>query len=749
MSVGKGLPLQDGVDKVTGRARFAGDISFPGMLHIKVTRAKIPHGRVLSVQPDRAMAMPGVVKVITAADVKGLNAFGNYEADQPVLVGIGQKVRYLGDPVALVVAETEEQATRAAAAVAVEYERLPIIADPETALAQSGPCVHEHAYSCGIFEYTIGNPALAFAEAPVVIEQVYRTARQEHAYLEPESGVATVEPDGTVTVYAGVHDPYHVRYCIARSLDLPESRVRVVAPPMGGSYGGKQGISVHIHLALAASLTGRPVRLVWTREESLVTHTKRDPTVIRHRLAATRDGQFLAMDVEALLDAGAYVNESPGSVRWLALNSAGPYRIPNVHVRGQAVFTNNIPSGAFRGMGAPMAVFATESQVDILARRLGMDPYELRLKNGVHQDDPPSTPGVVLDGPISLQETMSRAMERARDPVEPPGGGWRVGRGFAVAMPLYDVAAVPLRGARGTAVIVEIFRDSTLLVRSGVVDYGTGITTVLSQIAAQEMGLDPADIRVVYGDVATTLNAGPTLGSRSAYTSGNAIIGAAAELKAVLAGKAAELLGVAPGSLVFANKSVFCREQPERRVPLNQVVAACYRAGIKTLAEFWFTSDDRDWGHTFITTVADVAVHERTGEAKVLRIITAQDVGKAINPLNIIGQMNGASAQGIGFALFEDFCVKNGSVPIRTLGDYPAPTALDMTGELLPIIVEQPDAAGPYGAKGVAEHAMCTVPAAIINAIFDAAGVRMTDLPAVPQRIWRALRQSTDAGSPH
>jgi len=713
------------------------------MLYAKTLRSPYPHARLARLDIKRAQALSGVVAVLTAQDVPGVNGFGVVTPDQPVLVPVGGVAYMLGDPVALVAAESEAIAQQALKLIEAEYEPLPIVADPESAMQAGAPQLFadKPGNICAEFHLEAGDLDLGLSRADIIIDNVYSTPRQEHAYLEPEAGLATVDPDGTITVYSGAQDTvFYLRGPIAKALAWPESKIRVVAMPTGGAFGGKTDVSLQIHLALLALKTGRPVKMVWSREESLLVSTKRHPMKVRHRLGVTKDGRVVAIEAQVVADAGAYTSASPWVLAVSCRQLAGPYAVEHVRVYGQAVFTNNPISGACRGYGEPQAILVVECQMALAARELGLDPVEFRLKNALKEGMTPPLYIYPLDSPVSLPETTAQALKEAGPCPSSSGPDKRVGRGMAFAMPGFDVAGTPWGPMAGAGARLELFPDGSLVVRSGVCEIGTGITTALAQVAAESLGLELEAITVVHGDSAITPKSGPAVASRSAYCSGNAVRSAAEQLKAKLLAKAAEILEVKVDWLAYQRGRIFVSEQPYRGLSVVEVANECHNTGVNLVAESWFHIDHPDNGHAFTTAVADVEVDIETGMVELLGLVVAHDAGRALNPDAVKGQLVGGAVMGAGYILTEDAAVENGRLLTSTLADYLIPTSLDIGEKVHAIIVEEPLPSGPYGARGVGEATTGTTPPAIINAIYDAIGVMVTEFPATPEVVLKAIR---------
>jgi CO/xanthine dehydrogenase Mo-binding subunit len=653
------------------------------------------------------------------------------------------RVKMIGDPVAAVAARTKEIADEALDLIEVAYQELPAVTTIEEALSPKAPLVHDEFERnvCSEYHYVRGDPNRGFAEADLVVEDIFELPRQEHAYLEVEGGLATVDANGVITVMAGSQRPRFIFASICESLSLPGSKVRVVGTPTGGGFGGKADLSMHALVALLAHTTGKAVKLVWTREESFIASTKRHPMIIHAKLGATKDGRLTAFQADILADAGAYASHSLIVVWAAGTYFPGPYHIPNLKIDGMSVYTHNPISGACRGYGQPQAVLVLESLMAEMAARLGLDPVQFRLMNGLKMGMQPGSPRITLDYEPTLPETLEQAMAAAGPKPVPSGPGKRVGRGIASAMPIFDISTEDVADMRGVGAQIEVFPDGTALVRTGVPEIGSGITTVLAQVAAEELGLPMGWVSVLHGSTESTPDAGPVVASRQAYCSGNAVRLAVADVRGRILEVASDILHAPVESLKMEGGRVFVDGESQRSIRLGEVTTIAHRTGVDLLGKAWFSASHADAGHTFMTSVADVEVDEESGKVRVLKMVNAHDSGKALNPLNVKGQLIGGAMMGLGYALSEDFETEGGQMlfPSR-LHDYLYPTPLDGPEVWAPVIVEHPYATGPYGAKGVGEHGTDTAPAAILNAIYDAIGARVNRTPALPERVLQAIR---------
>lgn len=726
-AISQPLPRPDAIAKVTGKGIYADDLYAEGMLHAKVLRSRYPHARLKSVDISQAKAQPGVVAVLTAADIPGRKECGVHEVDWPVLCY--DKVRYVGDAIALVAAESEAAAEEALKFIKVEYEPLPVVTDPKQAAQADAPILHDH-HKTGNFKaiYNLehGDIAAGFAQADVIIEKEYSTQFVEHGFIEPEAGLAVPQPDGRITVYCGGQIPFGDRAQIAATLAVPESQIRVVNCLIGGAFGGKEDVSVQIHLALLAQVTKRPVKLVLSRKESLLFHPKRHATQIKMKTGATRDGQLTAHEVVIYGDGGAYASLSNHVMLRATTHAAGPNSVPHVKVTTYAMYTNNVPCGAFRGFGVTQSTFAMECQMDALAAALGMTPLEFRRKN-ILAVGKKTLAGHELTESCGLPTALELvAAEMEKHPFVAVEGDKRRGWGMACAYKNtgFGSGAYDAAGAE-----VELFANGRAAVRAGAAEIGQGLVGVLAQVVSEELGVPYDQIDVTVADTDVTLDCGATTASRQTYVTGNAARHAAIEVRKLLSQTAAEMLDAAPESLRFAGGAV---HNHANSVPLVEVVKQARREGRIPKLSYQYVAPMAPKYHHFAfgfgAQAALVEVDVKTGTVQVLKVIAANDVGRVINPLALQGQVEGSISMGLGMALQENFVLKDGYVVTDTLKKVNLPT-IDQTPEVISFFVEDQTKDGPYGAKGVGELASIPTTPAIINAIYNATGVRCYHLP--------------------
>lgn len=757
--VGRPHARPDAAAKVSGAAIYTDDLSYPGMLHAKVRRAMVPHAILQALDVEAARSAPGVVLVLTAEDIPGVNSHGLVNQDWPVLVGIGQHVRYVGDALAVVVAATPELAAHAAELIKPEFDPLPIIADPLSAAKPEAYPVHRAGNLLRHIKVRKGNVEQGFHDADLVVEHTFNTPIMEHAFLEPECSVAVPTSDGRLEIHVGSQIPYQDRQQVALALDWPESRVRIIGECMGGGFGGKEDIAGQIHAALAAARTGRPVKLLFDRHESMLVHPKRHATQIRVRAGAKADGRLTAMETELYGDTGAYASLGDKVMARATTHSAGPYEIPNVRADCYAMYTNNPPAGAFRGFGVTQSAFAVESTMDILADRLGMDPVELRQVNALKAGSTTNT-GQVLHGSVGLMGCLQRVSAEMRR-VATLECGRESTHVFASHSPNGDAkhvhawgfaAAYKNTGLGGGAVDraaaeVELCDDGMFEARSSSAEMGQGLTAVMQLIAAEELRVPAERVRVLVMDTDLTPDGGPTTASRQTYVTGNATRLAARALREEISAALAEALDVPPGEIVMdmtgvrlGALSVLSFEEAAGVLKtMGRAPSALYEYDAPSTQELGM-GGEMHFAFSFAAQAAEVEVNIVTGEVRVLRVIAANDVGAAINPLGLQAQVTGGIIMGIGGCLTEEFVVENGTIVTDRLGRYRIPS-IAMTPQICSILLEHPTAEGPYGAKGVGE--ICAIPtaAAITNAIYHAVGVRVDRLPVNPELIARSLWQ--------
>jgi CO/xanthine dehydrogenase Mo-binding subunit len=745
--IGRELARHDAVEKVAGRTRYAADFALPGMLHAVLKRADVAHARLLGVDTSAAEAVPGVAAVLTAKDVPDNTVWvdvpgqtfevGALKARTNVLAeGV---VRYHGEPIAIVAAETEDAALAGAELIEAEYEELPVVTDPAAALEAGAPLVHEEGNLLASWQLHEGDVDAAFARAHAVVEQSYETQFVDHAYLEPEAGVAWLDTGGVITVRAATQVIEHFRD-LARILRVPDNRVRVIAPYVGGGFGGKEDMTVEPFLALVVQHTQRPVRMVWSRSESLLAREKRHPMHLRYRTACDADGRLVAQDIAIVADGGAYALLSALVLLYATTCAQGPYGCVNVRVDARVAYTNHTPASAMRGFGAMQVALAYEGQMDLLAARLGLDPLELRRRNFVRRGDTLAV-GQTLDTHVALPELVDRVEAALGPKPAPSAAGRRVGRGVACNLQPYG-RCVWLNDWASAWVGFEL--DGTLVVRIGVPDIGGGQASSLVQLAGEVLGVDPDDVVIHIGDSALTPLTGTTTATRQLYMSGNAVVQAAGELREELRPLAGELLEAAPDEVEFADGGV---QAGDRRVAFGDLIAAAARRQVPWHRLSIFRAPggeawrrDASWrgrvfpDFTYGCHAVDLEVDPETGHVDVLRYVAAHDVGRAINPQSVEGQIEGGVVMGLGYALSERVVYDEAVNLTGTFAQYLIPTAVEAP-EIEPIVLESGEGLGPFSARGIGEPPVGTVAPAVASALADALGTRLTFLPFTRERV--------------
>jgi CO/xanthine dehydrogenase Mo-binding subunit len=758
--VGESIPRLDAREKVSGSAQYIADLYRPGMLHGAILGSPHAHARIKSYDARAAKQLPGVVSVLTGADLKG-GKFGPFIKDETVLA-IG-KVRYVGEPVCIVAAENERTARRAALMIEVEYEELPAVLTPAEAMAESAPHVHEenesyfrvHETSCGgnlawSTSFSEGDVDRAWSECDLIVEGEFETQAQAHVAIEPCGALAEIDAAGRVTLWSANQSVFRVQANVCEALCLSMSKLRCMTPRVGGGFGNKMEMHVQAMTAALAIDSGRPVKLILTREEDFEIVRHRHPYRIRAKTGAKRDGTLVAREVNIIVDCGAYGDDSPGVMGFSLLMARGPYRIPNVRATGQLYYTNKIRFGAFRGFGNPQVSFATEIQIDEIAEKIGMDALDLRLKNATRKGDSWVGGGPVhSDGFASCLKAVRESAEWDRRSTLVASPGTRRSLGLACSS--------HISGLLSTGAIIRVLEDGTVVLNTGAVDIGQGSDTVLSQICADSLQI-PID-RVIIGSPDTDsspYNWGTTA-SRVTYMVGRAIVTAAAEVEKKLKAHAADIFECSPEDLTLRpGGKIGIVGIPDRELSFQDLsLRAHWAVGgpVMGSASLMYDQKTIDPKRTvakgvpfpqigvfsFSAIICDVEIDEATGKTTVREAWSACDVGKAINPGSVEGQIQGGFVQGLGFALCEEVVWEGAKIANPSLMDYKVPTTLDASPKIHALLVEDPEPDGPFGAKGIGEIPICAVAPAIVNGIAGACGCRLRQLPATPERVLFAM----------
>jgi len=738
--LGRSAQRVDALGKVTGKTYYPGDIYMPNQVYMKILFANRPHAIIKNINTSQTEGLDGVIAVFTSKDVP-VNEYGLIMPDQPVLCGPGfdkpysDRVRFVGDQVALVIAETEEIAAKGRDLIDVVYEDLEVVTDPLDAMRDGGVLLHPEKNSNIICQYRIrkGDMESGFEEADVVIEGEYHTPAQEHAYLQPEAGLGYIDDEGRVCVEVAGQWTHEDQEQIAHALDLPLDKVRVIYPAIGGAFGGREDMSVQIVLALAAWRLDqrgihRPVKIIWTREESIIGHHKRHPYFIRTRWGAKQDGKVVAADVEIVADGGAYAYTSTKVLGNATLMCTGPYEIPNVKVDSCVVYTNNIPSGAFRGFGGPQGAFAAETQMNRLADVLGMDAVQIRMRNILREGDLLSV-GTPLPKGVSIPQVVEHCAQESG--WHNTNQGWNRSKGFHLdSRKMSELRAEHLENGIGFACAfknvgfsfgaperswstVELHGSvdvEQVIVHQAGADVGQGAHTVFRQMAADAIGISHEKVELIVSDTAQTDDSGSASASRMTFMAGNAIKGACE----IALEKWRDEERPAIGTYEY---------HPPATTPYDP--------------ETGYSTPNFSYG--YVAQAVEVEVDKETGHIKIMDVVSADDVGKALNPQQIEGQIEGAIVQAAGYTILENFQQIDGYVKTEYLSTYLIPTILDVPDRIRSIILEYPDPIGPWGARGMAEMPFLPLAPAIIAAVHDATGVWFLDFPLTPERVLRGL----------
>jgi len=708
--VGSNRKRIDVIDKVLGKPVFAGDMKADRLLFAVVYRSPRPHAWIKSIDVSEALAQPGIVKVITGEDIPGKKRFGVIKKDQPCLAE--GRVRYVGEPILLIVGETENAARKAMSSVKIHFEDIEAIRDPFTA-EKSGTLIHEDGNLLGHRKVIKGNVERGFAESDVIVEHTYSTTWLDHGFMETEAGVGYLDDAGRIVVVSSTQNIHYKMKEISRVLGISEDMVRVIQSTTGGGFGGKLDVTVELFLALAVYYTKRPVMICFTREESFVSNTKRHPLYIEYKTGAKKDGSIQAVKVNIIGDTGPYISYGETVCLRVAVHSTGPYEVPNVHADSRMFYTNNPVCGAMRGFGVPQLAFAHESQMDAVARILNMDPLDIRLKNGLRKGSSTATSQILHDS-VGFIDTLKK--------IEP---FWRERKksshtsGFGIGCMFYGCGNTAI--SNPAKCHLRLTEDGKIALHSGVCEIGQGSDTILWQILLETLKIDEKNVVLVRGDTDTSSDVGSTSASRQTYISGKAVYEAARKLNRYLDEKGyyrGRSLGDICEEAMTENNVIFDGyfDPPTTQLDMETSEGAPYAT------------------YAFATHMTEVEVDDKTGVCLVKRVHAAHDVGRAVNPRLVKGQVYGGVAMGIGLALMEEFIPGKS----ESLDNYYMPTSMDMP-EIEVFIVEDEEPTGPFGAKGVGEPALIPQAASIINGIQDAVGVKPSQLPCHIERLKKLI----------
>ena len=759
-AVGVSIRRVDGMEKVAGQALYAGDFSLPGMAHAKVLRSPLPHARIRRIDVSKATALAGVFAVLTRDNLRvASNSFGVYVKDQQILAT--DKVRYVGDMIAAVAAVDESVAEQAVKLIDVDYEELPAVYTVEEALSKGAPLVHEklegrkdphygrggthlvHDQSniCFHFRHQRGNVEAGFRESDKIFEDSFAFPSAQHYPMEPHVGVAQFDGD-TLTVWSATQSPFPVRQELARIFGVPFSAVRVIVPYVGGGYGGKSGVRTEGIAACLSRMAGRPVRLAFKAEETFKTICQPRATM-KIKTGVKKDGTFVARQCEVYFNGGAYANSGPSVTEKAGYRAHGPYRIPHVQSDSYSVYTNTVPATAFRGFGGPQVAFAYETHLDMIAQRLGMDPYELRMKNLLERGESFSEGDTPID--CDLKAGLKRVAEAigwdSREQGDEKSASKKRGLGIATAVKDGGGTNKPANAA------VKIFNDGSVLLSTGSVEIGQGMRTAFLQVVAEELSVPPEQVRVAALDTHYTPMDKGTNASSATSIMGQAVQKATQDARGQFLQAAASVFRAPASDIRLENGMAICGEQ---KLSFREVMQRHFR-----------DTEGEIWGHGFYKVprddnvplgypspfweiglgAAEVEVDAETGEAKILRYVSLTDAGKMINPVQCHAQDEGAAVFGLGQALFEDLAYQDGQLLNGSLVDYRLPRFTDLPPTFITFVMEGGGGPGPYGAKGMGEGGILAVAPAVCNAVHAAVGVRVSDAPLIGEKIWRATQQ--------
>lgn len=729
--INQSIPRFDAVSKADGSALFPGDYNLPGQLYMKIKFANRPHAIIKSIDIIEASQVPGVIAILTAKDVP-VNEYGLIMPDQPVLCGPGSskvyadRVRFVGDQIALVIAEDEDTASKARDLIQVEFEDLPVVTEQMDAIKTESVLLHPDKGSNEFCTYKIrrGDTEKAFKDCDVVVENVYNTPVQEHAYLQPEAGVAYLDEEQRITVVVAGQWTHEDQEQIAHALGLETDRIRVIYPAIGGAFGGREDMSIQIVLGLAVLRLhemgiDRPVKVIWSREESIIGHHKRHHYRIQSKWGANKEGKILAAQIELFADGGAYAYTTTKVMGNATLLATGPYDIPNVKVDAHAIYTNNVPGGAFRGFGGPQAAFQAEMQVNRLAELLEIDPVEFRMRNLFSEGSLMSVGSKIPEG-VSIREVLEKCALQA---------GWNIGRegwekttgsylgnskkqGLGIAVGYKNTGfsfGAPEKCNAKVKLIGDSEVEKAILWHAGA-DVGQGSHSAFRQFLAEALDLQIEKVELVASDTATSGNSGSASASRLTFMAGNSILGAAREVLAKWRN------GERPAETDFTYYA-------PKTTPFSPDTGECYP----------------NFAYGYVAEAVKTEVDIETGEIKIDQVICVDDVGTAINPMQVEGQIEGAIVQATGYTTLENFIQKDGYVMTKLLSTYLIPTVLDIPGKVVSLIHEHPDPLGPYGARGMAEMPYLPFAPALMDAVHSATGKWFNDFPLTPENLLRGI----------
>lgn len=747
--VGKGLPSIDAKAKVTGDAKYIEDLDMPGLLYGKILRSPIPHGKIHNIDIAKAKRLSGVKAVLTSNDAPKTK-YGLVVPDELILAE--GKVRFIGDEVAAVAAIDRDTAEEALGLIKVKYEEMPAVFDPEEAMAPGAPLLHEAVKNVAYqVEFTRGNFLHGMDSADFVMEGRFETPRVYQSYLEPSGCIGFYDAYGVLNLWSPCQKVFLTRSLLSKALNMPPSKIRIVQVTGGGGFGGKIEQKLPAIVSLLALRTRKPVKVINTRSEDFMIGRSRVATRIDVTMGIKKDGTLVAKKTRAIADNGAYSSFAPSILNTIAMRHDNAYRFTNLQTEAYLVYTNQVPTGAFRGFGNPQLIFAVESMLDMLAEKAGIDPVEIRLKNASRTND------VTVHGWKIRSGGLQECIERASTEIE-----WKEKkrkraphRGVGIACTIHVSGNRASYDFDGSAAFIKLNEDGNFDLIIGEGDIGQGARTVFAQIAAEVLGVSYENIYVSVADTAITSFCLGASGSRVTFVGGNAVKAAADAMKNTILNVASGLLEASKGDLEIREGNIFVRGGQEKGCSLGEVAEAglFQRGGEQIMEKGTFDADSEradpqtkygnvSGAYSFGAHAAHVEVDVDTGKVKILDYVAAHDLGRAINPMAVRGQIIGGVSQGIGYALTEELLFKEGKILNPTFHDYKVPFAKD-TPPIKTILVETVDPMGPFGAKGLSETNLNPVAAAIANAVYDAIGVRFKSLPITPEKILESLKKNT------
>ena len=752
--VGKAIIRPDAVAKAIGGAKYTDDLQFEGMLYARVLRAGIPSGILRTLDVSAAVQLEGVRAVLTAADLKHARLHGVYSKDWPILVGIDERVRYVGDAIAIVAAETQAIADEAISLIKMVIEPRLVVSNPMLAAQPDAEKLHEKGNLLKKIKVGKGNLDEGFAQSDVIVEHTFFTPFMEHLFMEPECSIAVSREDGGMDVYAGSQIPYEDRRQVAEALGLEPEKVRIRGQKTGGAFGGKEDIAGQIHAALLAEATGKPVKLLFTRRESMMVHPKRHATWTKIKLGAKQNGALMAAKTVIYGDTGAYASLGVAVLTRATTHSCGPYIIPNTLSECYAMYTNNPPAGAFRGFGVVQAMFGIESAMDMLAEKLGMDPFALRKINALRKGSETNT-GHRLEESVGFPECLEVLGTRLSElgvsdpwsPQEEELDGRKVITCWGMASGFKNTG-LGTGTEDSSGAILRLLPAGRLQIMTAASEVGQGMNATLQLIAAEILGISPENMNVYLMDTALTPDGGATTASRQTYVTGNAVKNAASELRKRIEAMLAVKHGLEPSKMIFGEEFI---KVDDRKIAWQDVYDLLEKSPEGTSVEVRYSAPQTyslevggkiHVAYGFAAQAVQIAIDPESGEVKVLRVIAASDAGRVINPLGFQSQVEGGAVMGVGHGIMEEFKLENGVILSDRIAKYEIPRMKD-SPKVESLIVEDPTSEGPYGAKGIGELVCVPTPPAIANAVYNAIGLRVDSLPITKEKVKNWLEKNS------